>query len=269
MSNQDEEVQLEASAKKEKKPLLKKVVATIAASTFLGITLFSCSLISLNAPIHVGGTTVNNFGAEFSEPPQNPETSDTNTTITSAEIGTCLSSGNTVPCDTEHNQEIISADQAHCDTSTLYSYVSGNPSFDFFGPSVSVSWKDGSCLAETPVRSSSIRGAWVEPTVVTDPLRACYAGEQANQKIVDCSQPHTGEIIYQQDADDPQDMRCTERAEAYTNASESSWASILRVDSVEVEGDTTRRCVLTTRNGGTLETGLRNLKNTSIQISSS
>lgn len=260
-------------------PQWKWVRRSGAVVTFLGISYAAVSytpigsLFGLHGDLVVGDKTeINNiYSSPSGGSQQLPAASDASTSEALAPqigIGTCLSSGKVVPCDTEHNQEVIGTDPASCDVSALYGYVSGNPDFDFFGPSVFVSEHDGSCVAKVPARTSSIQGVWAESNVVADPLRACYVGEQASPKIVDCSQRHAGEITYQQPVSNSGDMRCEERAEEYTNAPQTAWGNVLQAYPLDDEGDGLRRCVLTTRSDGTLETGLRNLRNTKVKISS-
>ncbi|WP_237234246.1 hypothetical protein [Rothia nasisuis] len=249
------------------------------AKTVLGITvgslaILSVSLISINASVQIGDTTEihNNFGsavASSSQTSLQSKSVSTEEAKLSMDTGTCLLSGTPVPCDTEHDQEVISTDIGTCDISTLYAYVSGNPDFDYFGPSVSVSSSGSHCIAHFPSRQSSVEGAWANPAAEIDPLRACFAGPQAISPIVDCSQPHTGEIVYQQDTTTTASMDCQARAEEYTNTPYFDWRDTLRVDQLNDDSKGVRQCILTIRGDGELKTGLRNLKNTKVHVAPS
>lgn len=183
--------------------------------------------------------------------------------------GTCLQGGNPVPCDTPHNQEVISVAGASCNFAALYAYVAGNLSIDYFAPSVDVFQTDGGCIARFPDRQSSIKNAWKESGSELDSLRACFAGEQANPQFVDCSQPHVGEVVYAQDLSATGNMDCDIKAEEYTNTPLYKWKNELEAKVYDDPGAGLRRCVLSSRNGGEIETGLRNLRSGKVEIKSS
>lgn len=241
------------------------------------LTLFITLVVVVNIKgnsVTVGGDTVINHYGSTVEDSEDVSSSSASSVESGSPIGllgegTCLQEGSPVPCDTLHNQEVISAAGASCDFAALYAYVAGNLSIDYFAPSVEVSQADGGCIARFPDRQSSIKNIWKESGSELDSLRACFAGEQANPQFVDCSQPHVGEVVYAQGLSATGSMECESKAEEYTNTPLYKWKNELEVKVYEDPGEGLRRCVLSSRNGGEIETGLRNLRSGKVEIKSS
>ncbi|MFW0170063.1 hypothetical protein [Rothia sp. P4278] len=176
-------------------------------------------------------------------------------------VGTCLNAGSAAPCDTTHNQEVVSQRDT-CSMDHFYTYTAGNKEYDIPAPEVSVEKSNESCIATFPARSSSIKNIWniLNYSPEIDPLRACYAGSQASQKIVSCGQPHLGEVVYQQADSASESLNCEDRANSYMGTSTYMWRDDLKVVDPAPVLNGSRYCILETRNNKPLESQLRNLK---------
>lgn len=91
-------------------------------------------------------------------------------------------------------------------------------------------------------------------------LREC---RNIAESIVPCNEEHTGEVVFREDPNQPQDLDCEPRADKYMNAPVER-----HFREVEVLSDDNqpRRCVVEVRGNNSLDTSLRNLGSNAIQL---
>lgn len=246
----------------------KKLTTAILSLAGISIAAVSLNLVSITLSPHFNiavtvGEPRTTQGSASSQLPSAESPDSTAPAVDSKvlAVGTCLNTGSTVPCDTTHNQEVIAQGDT-CSMDYFYTYTAGNKEYDIPAPEISVEESNKSCIANFPTRSSSIQNIWnnLNYSPEIDPLRACYAGSQASQKIVSCGEPHLGEVVSQQAESDPSSLSCEDRANTYMGTSTHMWHEDLKVVDPAPVWNGSRYCVLETRNNKPLESQLRNLK---------
>lgn len=247
------------------------VVILALGGTTLALVNFSPSLIG-GPSFTIGSLFSISYNGERNDEDsasQSPGTSDqVNTAIPSTgsgslSIGSCLTGETLTPCDTLHDREVIGL-EGGCTLELAYDYVEGNPDYDFFAPEVNAESMGDLCILRTPTRDSSVAGAWSDTTGHLDSLRLCFAGEQASELYVNCSENHVGEIVHQQSSQDNSQLNCESRAEKYTGQKRKFWQNDLKVSQQKNDGKL--YCVLETRASKFLKTQLRDIRNSKVEI---
>jgi len=169
----------------------------------------------------------------------------------------CLSSSETaVPCDTQHDGEVISS-VSSCGSDVLVNYMGGNVAVDTLSPGISYEPISSGCKVSFPYSlEESVEGKWVADLRHLPGLRSCFNPDRADQ-VVGCNEPHTGEVVYSQSGGDGANLSCDAKAADYMDANKDKWQDMLKTEGIEHNGSWL--CVAKTRNNNFLDGTLRSL----------
>ena len=232
--------------------------------SLLPLTLCSFTIFGISIPI----TIINDSNRDSRDNILSSQTMDTSSVANVPQIEgsqktsdgsgqKCLSSSETaVPCDTQHDGEVISS-VSSCGSDVLVNYMGGNVAVDTLSPGISYEPISSGCKVSFPYSlEESVEGKWVADLRHLPGLRSCFNPDRADQ-VVGCNEPHTGEVVYSQSGGDGANLSCDAKAADYMDANKDKWQDMLKTEGIEHNGSWL--CVAKTRNNNFLDGTLRSL----------